>query len=172
MVKYGNADYSPIKTKYMRPMQKKSFLVTAVAALIGFALVSFKAPGGDKFEIYLNKTLVMEHYIHSSSANMKYLTLHPGNYTNTIEVYYSHCGQTGTKRSIVLKDLKNKTLKKWDFADAGSGSRNMTWKVKEIMDLLKGDNSTLKLYYTSKELPEGRMLATVVTGKTSYTSLQ
>lgn len=156
----------------MRPIQKKSLLVTAIAVLASFALVSFKAPGGDKFEIYLNKKLVMEHYVHSSSATMKYLTLHPGNYNNTIEVCYSHCGTVGTSRSIILKDAQNKTLKKWDFADAGSGSKNMSWKVKEIMDFQKGDNPTLKLYYSSKELPEGRMLATVVTGKASYAKAQ
>jgi hypothetical protein len=144
------------------------------AALLGICamLFSFSSlPGADKFEIYLNNKLILEQYV-SSTAGPKYLTLHRTNYNDKIDVFYNHCGHSGKNRTILLKDSDNKVIKKWEFADAATGNNNMSWKVKEIMDLQNGkDRSTLRLFYQSKEIPEGRLLATIVTGNSNYAHL-
>jgi hypothetical protein len=37
----------------------------------------------------------------------------------------------------------------------------MTVPVKDILSLKKGNDNTLKLYYSSNELPNGRLLVTI-----------
>jgi hypothetical protein len=155
----------------MKLITKKSIAATGLLTIC-ITLVSFSAlPGGDKFEIYLNNKLVMEQYV-SQKASPQYLTLHRGNYSGKISVYYTECGKTGTDRSIVLKDEQNKVVKKWQFADVTADNKMMTWNVKEIMDLQSGNSqSTLKLFYSSRELPQGRLLATVVSGNKAQVSM-
>lgn len=145
---------------------RNSWMVTTVLIILCTGLSSFLAsPGGDKYEIYLNNKLVLEQYV-SMRTPVKYLTLHQANYNDRIDVMYSHCGTIGKNRIIVLKD-GNKILKKWVFEE-GSGA-TMSWKVSDIMDLQKGrEKAALKLYYSSRELPDGRLLATVVQGNVSY----
>lgn len=154
----------------MKLISKKSMALTLLTTVAVFMMSFIPAPGGDKFEIYLNKKLVVEQYVSQSSMTPKYINLTSANYNQSIDVYYYHCGKTGTSRSILLKDMKGKILKKIDFTDANS--KTMSWKVKDIMDLLKGDRHSLKLYYTSRELPSGRQLATVTNGGNSFASLQ
>lgn len=153
----------------METINKKTVVAILLIA-ISATLSSFSpAPGGDKFELYINNKLVVEHFV-SHRAITKTVTLFPGNYNNKIDVYYSHCGQTGKDRSIIVKDAQNKVIKKWDFADASGSNRAMSLKGKDLMDLQK-KNQTLQLYYSSKELPEGKLLASVVTATTNYAKL-
>lgn len=157
----------------MQTIIKKSAVITILLAICSTALLAFSpAPGGDKFEIFLNNKLVMEQYI-SQTTSAKFLTLDQRHYNDKIDVYYSHCGKTGTGRTITLTDGQNKVIKKWGFANATGSNKAMSWKVKEIMDLQKGkDRATLRLVYFSRELPAGRLLASVVTGHSQYASLK
>jgi hypothetical protein len=143
--------------------------VIAILAFISTTLLSFVPAGGDKCEIYINNRLVVENYI-SHSSGTKTVTLFPGNYNNKIDIYYSHCGTIGTNRTLTVKDAQNRILKKWDFAEASAGNTAMTLKGKDIMDLQK-NNATVKLFYSSKELPQGRILATVVAANSNYARL-
>ncbi|MBD0332962.1 MAG: hypothetical protein ICV66_09915, partial [Chitinophagaceae bacterium] len=61
-------------------------------------------------------------------------------------------------RHIAIKD-GDKVLRQWNFTDATGANVFMTCKVKDIADLQK--NHKLQLYYSSKELPEGRLLASI-----------
>jgi hypothetical protein len=150
----------------------KKTAVAAVIAFISVTVFSFSpAGGGDKCEIYINNKLVVENFI-SHNSGAKTVTLFPGNYNNRIDVYYSHCGQTGKNRSLVLKDAQNKVIKKWEFADASGSNKAMSLKGKDIMDLQKEGNGTLKLFYSSKELPDGKMVASVVKATTNYASVR
>lgn len=153
----------------MQTINKKAVVAILFVAFCA-TLSSFSpAPGGDKFEIYINKKLVVEHYVtHTTAA--KTVTLFPGNYNNRIDVYYSHCGQTGKDRRIIVMDAQNKVIKKWEFANASGDNRAMSLTGKDLMDLQK-KNQTLQLYYASKELPEGRLLASVVSASSNYTRL-
>lgn len=151
-----------MQNKIRNPWIAMTVLVMMCTGLLSF----LTAPGGDKYEIYLNNKLVLEQYV-SLRTPGKYLTLHQANYNDRIDIMYSHCGTIGKDRTIVLKDGQNKILKKWTFEN-GSGA-NMSWKVSDIMDLQKGrEKAVLKLYYSSRELPEGRLLAAVVQGNVSY----
>jgi hypothetical protein len=157
----------------MESINKKRVSILASFAILTISLLSFSVrPGTDKIEIFLNNRLIVEQYI-SSSTSAKFLTLHQNNYNDKISVHYSHCGIIGKARKIVARDPNNKKLKEWTFANASTGNRNMSWPVKEIMDLQNGsDRATVKLYYFAAELPEGRLLATVVRGDNNYTKVQ
>ncbi|HET9824449.1 MAG TPA: hypothetical protein VFP87_03900, partial [Chitinophagaceae bacterium] len=76
-----------------------------------------------------------------------------------MDVYYRHCGQTGTERYITIKDENDHPLKVWKFADVKGSSAAMSIKLKDILTLKKNKNSKLDLFYSSRELPNGRLLA-------------
>lgn len=150
-------------------MLQRIFKSTAFAALalllFSAVLSSFSAPtGGDMFEVYINKKLAIRQFVHLKEP-VKTLQLDPASYNDEIEVYYSHCGQTGTSRSITLRDAQNKTLKEWRFQDAPGSKTPMACNLKEVTGWQRLSNgSTLQLYYASRELPEGKMLAAFTTG--------
>jgi hypothetical protein len=162
----AKADYS-FKNKYMQTISKKAGAIAILFVAFTVILSSFSpAPGGDKYEIYINNKLILEQFVsHSTSA--KVLTLFPGNYNNKVDVRYSHCGVAGKDRSLLVKDGQNKVVKKWEFADGDA----MSMKAKDIMDLKK-KSQTLQLFYSSKELPQGKLLASVVMASSNYASVQ
>ena len=126
--------------------------------------------GGDSFEVYINKKLAIQQYVTRGEA-VKSLQLDQSNYNDEIEVYYSHCGQTGTGRVITLRDSQNKVLKEWRFQDTPGAKTSMTCNVKDILSMQKlNGGSTLQLYYSSHELPGGRLLAAIVVGTTAKTA--
>lgn len=131
-------------------------LILIALPLVAFAYTSFA--GGEHYEIYLNKKLVTKQFVANAAAVLD-LQLDKSNYNDEITVYYSHCGTVGKGRSIMLKDDKGNLVKEWKFSD-DKGSGAMTISAKEILDLKK-TNGKLNLYYTAKELPKGRMLASV-----------
>jgi len=153
----------------MQIIRNKSMAATGLVAVLVVLFSFSSAPsGGDKFEIYLNNKLVVEQYVYAKNAP-QYLTLYRGNYNGSISVYYSHCGKLGTGRSIVVKDEQDRTIKEWQFGD--DSDKLMTWEAKELMDLQTSDaRSSLRLYYYSKEMPQGKLLATIVKGSTSRES--
>jgi hypothetical protein len=78
------------------------------------------------------------------------------------DVFYSHCGKTGTKRSITIKDGQN-ILKQWSYPDGGTVNTKMACKVKDLLVLQKTNNpARVDLIYSSQEIPEGKILATLV----------
>jgi len=115
--------------------------------------------GGDSFTIYLNNKLLLQQSVYGEEG-VKSLQLDHASPNDQLMVYYSHCGKVGTDRSIILKDAQNKTLKEWQFADASGANTAMTCKVKDILDLQKG-NTRINLFYTSRELRNGRLLASL-----------
>src|SRR5688572_26417235 len=103
----------------MQTINKKILAIPLLLIALSACLVSFSpAPGGDKFEIYLNNKLIVEQYVSQKATAVKYLTLYPGNYNSRIDVYYSHCGHTGTDRKIIIKDENSRTIKTFEFANA------------------------------------------------------
>lgn len=125
-----------------------------------FCLSSFSGKmGGDKFEIYINGKLVVEQFV---AAKNSVPTIELGKYSSNqkMEVYYSHCGKTGTGRTITISNAQNQVLKQWQFADAAAQSA-MSCQLKDILPLQKNKEEKLNLYYSSKELPGGRLLAVV-----------
>jgi hypothetical protein len=138
-------------------------LATALFTLGMFTLTLFSSsfrPGADHYEIYLNKKLVLQQYV-TQSAAIKSVALDQRNQNDQIDVFYSHCGQLGAKRTITIKDGKA-VLKQWSFSD-GADNKFMSVGAKDILAFQnKNSDRKLSLYYSSKELPEGRLLASVI----------
>lgn len=124
------------------------------------------AGGGDNYKVYLNKKLILsQEHVTTATASIGNLPLDNLTETDEVIVQYTHCGETGKGRSIVLKDEKGNVLKEWKFADVASSS--MIIPVKDILAIKKKNpNVAINLYYfSSRFLPNGRMLATLKTEK-------
>ena len=67
------------------------------------------------------------------------------------------------------KDAHNKVLKEFNYADVATPVGAMTVNVKDLLILMRGNNQ-LKLYYSSSELPKGRMLVSFSTSAISTTT--
>ena len=139
---------------------KKTTLAPLVLTCLCMILFSFSGKkGGDSFQIYVDGKLLVEQFVHINKG-VQNLQLGQLSSKEKIEVYYNHCGKTGKSRIISIKSADNKTLKEWKFADTEKKSF-MTCQIKEILALQKIKSSKLNLYYSSKELPEGRLLAVI-----------
>lgn len=140
-------------------MKKLTVIIAAFTVLAG--LFSFSKPlGGEGFEIYLNNKLMLQQF-GSQMVSTKSLHLDQRFADEQLTVKYYHCGQAGKNRHISIKDAQNRTLKDWSFAN--SKEPGLTFPVNEILTLQNGANrNSLNLYYSSSELPNGKLLVTIV----------
>lgn len=113
--------------------------------------------GGDHFEIYLNGKKVHQQFVHINPA-AKTLHLNARSGSDQIGVVYSHCGQPGTNRVITFRNEKNEVVKKLAF---GNGNDHRSVMRFSRRDVATSGSAKLALSYSAKELPEGRLLATV-----------
>lgn len=138
-------------------MKKHVFLFLMLVLCGGIFSFSGKK-GGDMFAIFLNGKQVLQQFVHVDKS-VKTLTFQSLQPTDKIEVLYSHCGRAGTNRVLAIRDAKNNLLKKLSFGDGESNTARMGFYRKEVAAANEGKVS---LVYSSTELPEGRMLATIV----------
>jgi hypothetical protein len=131
-------------------------LITACTFLFSFTL----NPGGEGFEIYLNNKVMIQKF-GTEINTVQSLSLNNSSPGDKLTIKYHHCGRVGKNRIITIKDAQNKSLKEFHYADATSPASSMLVNVKEIISLKKGNNNTLKLLYSSTEIPAGRVLATM-----------
>ncbi len=149
----------------------KSIISKSVAvAVLSMTLLSF-APkfGGEGFEIYLNNKVVVQQY-GSHINTVKSLQLANMSPNDKLSIKYHHCGRVGKNRIVTIKDEQNNVLKEFRFQDVDVPVAAMDMRVKDIMNLKKGTN-TIKLFYTSSELPKGRILVSINTGAANMTKL-
>ncbi|MBS1921142.1 MAG: hypothetical protein JST17_12895 [Bacteroidetes bacterium] len=127
---------------------------------ICMALFSFSSRwGGEGFEIYLNNKLLLQQFGSSMSA-VKTIQLDQRFSKETLTVKYYHCEQAGKNRRITIKDEQGKNLKVWNFADSKNTGLNLS--VHDILALQHGANKNpLNLFYSSSELPKGRLLVSI-----------
>ena len=147
----------------------------AIKTLSGVALCailySFSTnKGGEGFEISLNNKVVLQQY-GSDLNTVKTLKLDQTAGNDQLSIRYHHCGRVGKNRTITIKDGQNKVLKQWNFTDASNAAASMSCKVKDILGLRNGKNTILKLYYSSSELPKGRLLTSIVAGTKNIAKL-
>jgi hypothetical protein len=135
---------------------KLMVLITICATLFSFS----PKPGGEGFEIYLNNKAVIQQYGNEMNT-VKSLQLNQGSSNDQLTIKYHHCGKIGRNRVVTIKDGQNKVLKEFRYADAATPVAAMALNVKDILSLRKGNNNSLKLSYSSSELPGGRVLATI-----------
>ena len=155
----------------MKQFISKSLAAKYLALLaIITVLFSFSSPfGADSYEIYLDNKMVIKQYVNLKEP-VKLLELDKNIADQQLDVFYSHCGKTGTKRSITIKD-GNTILKQWSYPDGGNVNTRMTCKVKDLLSLQKTNNpARVDLIYLSQEIPEGRTLTTLVLENNSSAS--
>jgi hypothetical protein len=147
----------------MKTFQKKLLAITAIMGIC-FTLLSFSSPlGGEGFEIYINNKLVLQRFGKDMNT-IKSLQVDQRYSNDQMTVKYYHCGQAGKSREIIIKDLQNKMLKEWKYIDASTAGMNCP--VNDILNLQKKSNA-LNLYYSSKEIPDGRLLVTLTSEKSA-----
>ena len=133
-----------------------SILTRASSLLTAAVLFSFSAvKGGDSLEIFAGGKQLLQQFFHGDNS-VKTLQLPQTTGNDKIEVFYSHCGMSGKSRVLTIKDNKDNLIKEIKFADVKAQRDAMSFSMKDIQK--KGVNS-LKLYYTSKEIPNGKLLA-------------
>ena len=149
----------------MKSIISKSMLVLAICA----TLFSFRnKPGGEGFEIYLNNKVVVQQF-GTDMSKVKNIRLTQNLAADKLTIKYHHCERVGKKRIVTIKDAHNKVLKEFNYADAATPVAVMTVNLKDLLNLMKGNNQ-LKLYYSSSELPKGRMLVSFSTSAISTTT--
>jgi hypothetical protein len=126
--------------------------------LILFFCQSFSGPsGGEYYKVLLNNKLITEQFL-TKPVSMKTLSLTASNNNDHLTVYYSHCGNVGKDRSVSVRNQSGAVLKEWRFAD--SKAMELQVPVKEILST-PSKNSSLFLYYASKEVPSGKQLLAI-----------
>jgi hypothetical protein len=148
----------------MQPIKSVARVVKPLLLIIiSVSLLSFSMRwGGDSFQIYLNNKLVLQQYV-PDHLGVKSIQLDKSTYNDEVNVYYSHCGQPGKSRAISIKDEHNRILSEWHFADVDAKNSPMSFKVADIFNLQKTKGTgNLNLFYSSQQLPNGRLLASIV----------
>ena len=142
---------------------KRSIPGRLAMLLAGVVLISFMSPrGGDHYQVYLNKKLVFQEFV-SLSSTAKSFQLDRNNYTGEIDVVYSHCGEAGKNRVIKITDAENNLLKQWTFGNGKDHKAAMNFQVKEMLLAQKNNPvNKLNLYYSSEQLPKGKLLTSIV----------
>lgn len=143
-------------------MKRTTFIRLFTLMALCFTLFSFTTKLGlDSYEIYLNNKLILKQSV-NQPLNLRILQLGQANPADQLRISYKHCTLpgAGTDRSIVLKDEKGNTLKKWTFPDATGSDFSMVIPVKELLQLEKNNaDHNLSLHYAARELPNGQTLA-------------
>lgn len=135
---------------------------------IGFSISSFSHfKGGDVIEVYLNDKRVIQHFVAVDPKAVKTFSLDKAASADKVRVLYSHCGQAGKSRSITITNDANKALKTWKFAD-GPKDKLLECNAADVLALVKENSSSkLNLVYSSQEIPEGKILASIIVNKSA-----
>lgn len=134
----------------------KRYAMIAVALLFCSFLFSFSGKwGGDVFAVFLNGKQVHQQAVYADKS-VKTLTLPAGRASDRIEMYYSHCGKPGHNRVITVRNEKNGLIRKLTFGNGKDHHSLMGFTRKELG---AKDTERLRLYYSSDELPQEKLLA-------------
>lgn len=145
-------------------------MISKTMVLLALCTTAFSfspKPGGEGFEIFLNNKVILQQY-GSDMNKVQSLQLNQVSSTDQLTIRYFHCGRVGKNRIITFKDGQNNVIKEFHFADVNNADAAMTLNVKDILSLKKRATA-LKLYYSSSELPAGRMLVSINTGTANTT---
>ena len=142
----------------MKSFISKKLALTAICVTMFSFLPN---PGGEGFEISLNNKVVIQQY-GSDMNNLKSLELSQVSSNEKLTIRNHHCGKIGRNRVVTIKDGQNKILKEFRYEDPATPVGAMSLTIQDILRLKKGTTTAMKLYYSSSELPGGRILATIV----------
>lgn len=148
----------------------KSIITKALLLVFGAAALCSFSPsfGGEGFEIFLNGKVILQQFGKDLNT-VKTLQLDAATANDKLAIRYHHCGKVGKNRVVTIKDGQDNMLKQWRFTDVDTPVGEMSCYISDI-PALKKSNSVLKIFYSSTELPNGRQLATLVTGNNAVAS--
>jgi hypothetical protein len=135
-----------------------TLVVTGLAFTLGIS--SYTKPGGDIFELYIGKEMLIQQALHNDNG-VKQITLRADQKDEKMSVKFYHCGKSGTQRTITLRDQNDQVLKSLSFSEPKSSSSVMSFPVSEIVQFQSEENTSIRLYYSSAELPKGKWLVSV-----------
>lgn len=154
-----------MKNLNFKPLIAIAILFSSFAILSSFSSL----PGGEGFEIFLNNKLVIQQF-GTKMNDIKSISLSQASAGDQVSIKYYHCGRIGKNRTVYIKSRSNATLKEWKYKDASKPVAAMNFTVNEVLQLRKNSNGLLGIYYSSSELPEGRLLAKVDINSKDMTS--
>lgn len=140
----------------MKNVFRSALLLLSVLTCFAFA----KLPGGEGFEVYINGKLTLQRF-GQDMQKPHTLRFEAGTEAQTISIRYHHCGQAGKNRSLLVKDEKERVLKTIRFSDGKNGAA-MDCKVSDLIRFDSPVKGSLRLYYLSDEIPDGRLLLSLV----------
>lgn len=150
----------------MKTMISKAMMLVAIAA----ALLSFSPRfGGEGFEILLNGKVLLQQFGKDLNT-VKNLQLGQVSANDKLTIRYHHCGNMGKNRVVTIKDGQDRVLKQWRYKDSESRVAEMQCSTQDIITLKKAGTDVFKIYYSSSELPNGRMLASISVGNNDAVS--
>jgi len=77
-----------------------------------------------------------------------------------VTIRYYNCGNLDKSRTITFKNGRNEVIKTVRYGDATRENTDMNCTVQELRGVKK-NNEVVHLYYTSKEIPEGRLILAI-----------
>ncbi len=134
--------------------------ISLAILLFSAGIISFSKPGGDVFEVYIGKDMVIQQALHSDKG-VKEIQLRPEQKVEKMSVRFFHCGKAGTNRSITLKDQDDKVLKTLNFSEPRTASSVMSFPISDIVQFQSGTSERIRVYYSSSELPKGIWLVSI-----------
>ena len=147
-------------------MISKAMMLVAIAA----ALLSFSPRfGGEGFEILLNGKVLLQQFGKDLNT-VKNLQLGQVSANDKLTIRYHHCGNVGKNRVVTIKDGQDRVLKQWRYKDSESRVAEMQCSTQDIITLNKAGTRVFRIYYSSSELPNGRMLASISVGNNDAVS--
>lgn len=147
-------------------LNKRSGIKVMMAVFVSALLSSFDAPpGGDSYTIYLNDKLLVRQFVHLKEKT-KTISLQEASANDVLKVHYSHCGKMGVARNLAIKDHQNRLVKAWKFEDSSDGDTGaMAVNASEVAKIQRSAGSkAMSLVYSSEQLPEGIVLASISNG--------
>jgi hypothetical protein len=139
---------------------KRSIMKGLVWIAFCTTLLSFSKIGGHSYTIHLNEKQLVQNYVHSKEVTPN-ISLAHATANDQLFVSYNECGQVGKERRLSIRDEKDNVLKEWQFANSPDERSPMICKAKEILAVKKNSNSKLRLFYASREVSKGQLLATI-----------
>ena len=140
---------------------KAAFLLATCTFILLLSSGFISRPGGEGFEVYINHKLVLQQFGKDINTT-KSISLANAKPDEEVLVKYHRCGNGSNNRVFTIRDGQDKILKQWAYKNTTEKISLMTCKVKDITSLQQGSNNTFKLYYSSSEIPNGRLLASLV----------
>lgn len=144
------------KIRY-QPTMLFASLIILCTVLFSFTFKTAESVlGGEGFEVYMDNKLILQQFGKDMNV-VKTIQFDQKASTGELAIRYFHCGKNGKSRVVTIKDEENNLLKQWKFGDEGT---KLCCNVKQVFALPKiKAGKKLNLYYSSAEIPEGRLLA-------------